>query len=77
MADINSKYFSVLQSSNFKHSSSYGSNFKCGKTGKDEEFIGHFDVQLVLDKDYELIALKDLTASQQQTTNNKQQTTNK
>ncbi|MEA3503597.1 MAG: hypothetical protein U9R32_00145 [Bacteroidota bacterium] len=47
MADINSKYFSVLQFSNFQHSSSYGSNLKCAKTGKDEEFIGHFDVQFV------------------------------
>ncbi|MEA3504037.1 MAG: hypothetical protein U9R32_02420, partial [Bacteroidota bacterium] len=52
MADINSKYFSVLQSSNFKHSSSYGSNLKCGKTGKDEEFIGHFEIQLVLAPQY-------------------------
>ncbi|MEA3505354.1 MAG: PCMD domain-containing protein, partial [Bacteroidota bacterium] len=48
IADINSKYFSVLQSSNFKHSNSYGSNFKCGKTGKDKGFIGYFNVQLVL-----------------------------
>jgi len=27
IADINSKYFFVSQSSNFKHSLSYGSNF--------------------------------------------------
>ncbi len=41
---MNSKDFSVLQSLNFKHSLSYGWNFKSSKTGKDEEDIDCFEV---------------------------------
>jgi hypothetical protein len=41
---LGSKYFAVLQASNFKHSGSYSYNFKCSRTGKDEEDNAHDEV---------------------------------
>jgi len=41
---MGSKYFSVQQTSNYKHSGSYGYNFKCSRTGKDEEDNAQFEV---------------------------------
>ena len=47
IAEINLKYFSVLQVLNFKHSRSYGLNFKYSETEKDKEFTGKLGVYLV------------------------------
>ena len=45
--DINSKCFFVLQIYNFKHSSITVQILSEVKTEKDNEFVGHFDGNLV------------------------------
>ncbi|MEA3286401.1 MAG: M14 family zinc carboxypeptidase [Candidatus Marinimicrobia bacterium] len=45
---VESRHFSVLQAPDLKHSSGYGENFKCRKTGKCEKYTPHSELNMVL-----------------------------